>query len=226
MVLDHDFRAVVFAERFEQFKSVPTEPVSVGDNNLLDISSVDAFQKGLKVLSFVVESATGVLESLVVRITLLEFGDLSLEVTGLLGGADPRIDVALLFLVRFRGRSELSLNVSDVIDAFSRTSSITESSDPDSSRVPPAGKGGSGDFISPSDLRRGLVHPVLYERVSILTGIPHVLYIFAWLLNEGCGWVCGLSHTKINKIPLVWKRSGNVICRFSDIGFVKVCRRA
>lgn len=205
MVLDHDFRAVVFTERFEQFKSVPTEPVSVGDNNLLDISSVDAFQKGLKVLSFIVESATGVLESLVVRITLLEFGDLSLEVTGLLGGADPRIDVALLFLIRFRGRSELSLNVSNVIDAFSRTSSITESSDPDSSGVPPGGKGGSGDFISPSDLRRGLVHPVLYERVSILTGISHVLYIFSWLLNEVCGWVCGLSHTKINKIPLVWK---------------------
>jgi len=81
LVLDHDFRAVVFAERFEQFKSVPTEPISVGDNNLLDISSVDASQKGLKVLSFVVEPAANVFESFVVRITLLEFRNLSLEVT-------------------------------------------------------------------------------------------------------------------------------------------------
>jgi len=85
LVFDHDFRAVEVAERFEEFKSVPTESVPVGDNNLLDIASVDASQKGFKVLPFVVESTTDIFESFVVRITLLEFGDLSLEVTGLFG---------------------------------------------------------------------------------------------------------------------------------------------
>lgn len=71
-MVDHDFRVVEPAEIFDEFKSVPTEPIPVGDNNLLDITSVDASQKGLKVLSLVVESGADVFESLMVRITLLE----------------------------------------------------------------------------------------------------------------------------------------------------------
>ena len=150
--MDHDFRVVELTERFEEFKSVPTQPVPVGDNNLLDIASVDASQKGLKVLSFVVESGADVLESLMVRIILLEVGDLSFEVACLLGRTDPRIDVALLFFVRCRRAPELSLDVSDVVDTFSLTSSITESSDADSARVPPGDKGRSGDVILLPDL--------------------------------------------------------------------------
>jgi len=83
--VNHDFRAVELAEGFEKFKSVPTEPISVGHNNLFDISRVDTSQKGLKVLAPVVEPRTDVLESCMVRVTFLEGRDLSFEVTGLFG---------------------------------------------------------------------------------------------------------------------------------------------
>ncbi|CAM9156880.1 unnamed protein product, partial [Ectocarpus sp. 8 AP-2014] len=92
--------------------------------------------------------------------TLLEVCDLSLEVPRLFGGADPCIDVAFLFLVCFWCWSELSLDVSDMVDAFTLASSITESSDSDSLCVSPRDEGCSGDFIDSSDLGRGLVHLV------------------------------------------------------------------
>lgn len=148
-MVNQDLRAVVVAQRLDEFKSVPAEPISVGDDNLLDISSVDASQKGLEVLSLVVEPRPDVFESLVVRIILFEELDLSLEVRGLLGRTDPCIDVALLFRVRFLCGSELSLDVSEVVGSFP---SITESSDPYPPGVSPGDQGRSGYFIPFSNL--------------------------------------------------------------------------
>jgi len=82
--MDHDFRVVEFTERFDEFKSVPTESIAVGDNNFVDISAVDEFQKGLKVFAFVVETGTNVFVSLMVWVRFLEDFDLSIEVPRLL----------------------------------------------------------------------------------------------------------------------------------------------
>ncbi|CAM9135940.1 unnamed protein product [Sphacelaria rigidula] len=52
---NHDLRPVVFAEQLEEFKSVPTEPILVGDDNLSDNLSEDSVQNGFKALSPEVE---------------------------------------------------------------------------------------------------------------------------------------------------------------------------
>lgn len=125
-----------FAERLDEFNSVPTEPISVGDNNFLDISRVDAFQKGLKVLAFVVESQTDVFQSRVVQITSLEGCHLLLEVFGVFGRADSCIDDKLFLALLETGVAfKWCLDIGDVVDSLSTDSAITESSYSDSARV-------------------------------------------------------------------------------------------
>lgn len=113
LVVDHDFRTVEPAELFDEFKSVPTDPILVGDNNLVDNSLVDSFQKGPKLLPPVVERRPHLLESCVERIVTLEEFHLSSQVKSLFGGTNPGVDVAfplckLLVLPRASPRHQRS----------------------------------------------------------------------------------------------------------------------
>ena len=84
--VNHEFCASLFKDGFQQVASEATEPVFVQYHNLLDQAVDDAFQNGRKPFAFEVETTPDVGNELVLRIRLLEFLALSLEITALVGG--------------------------------------------------------------------------------------------------------------------------------------------
>lgn len=123
---NHDFRPVVFAEQLEEFKSVPTEPISVGDDNLSDNLSEDAVQKGLKTLPPEVEPRTDVFVDDMAGVLFLEAVYLPIEVFFLFGTGDSCVDdFFLLFRCFVDSSPEVRLDVSDMVDSLSSVESLT-----------------------------------------------------------------------------------------------------
>lgn len=136
-IRNHDLRPVVFAKQLEEFKSVPTEPIFVGDDNLSDNLSEDSVQNGLKALPPEIEPGTDVFVDDVTGIFFFEALHLPFEVFSLLGAGDPCVDDFFLFFGGFvDSSSELRFDVSDMVD----TLSTVESSKSDKSIVGPASK--------------------------------------------------------------------------------------
>ena len=79
-IVNHDFRAMMPTDGLDEFKSVASEPVSVGNDNLSDIAATDGFHHGSKPWPLVVEARPDVLVDRVVRVRPLEFLALSPEV--------------------------------------------------------------------------------------------------------------------------------------------------
>ena len=74
-----------------QLTRVSGEPVPVGDHNSKFVSAVKPFQYGEQSLAFPVGSTSGVSDNLGSGIEFPHLGDLTLEVSPLLGGADPAV---------------------------------------------------------------------------------------------------------------------------------------
>ena len=98
LVENHDFSAVLLDQLLDEFKSESGEPVLVGDHNSEFISAVKPLQYGDESSSLPGESTGGVSDNLGSGIEFPHLGDLTLEVSPLLGGADPA--VADCFCVR------------------------------------------------------------------------------------------------------------------------------
>ena len=66
MVENHDFDMVLLEIPLEELECKPTEPISRGKGNLLDVSTLDSLQKGDKVLALEVDAQPNVTDDLMV----------------------------------------------------------------------------------------------------------------------------------------------------------------
>ena len=66
--MNQEFSAKFFKEEFQDFDSVSTEAIFVGNHNFRDHSFDNSVQKGLQALSFEVEPRADILDEFMVRV--------------------------------------------------------------------------------------------------------------------------------------------------------------
>lgn len=110
--VNHEFSASLCKDKLQEVAANSRKSVTVHDGNFIDQSLEDLFHQGLQTLSVEVDPRANVVDDDVSRERFLEVFDLSVEVSLLLGGADPGVDVRLLF----GGGGVLAEHTQDTID--------------------------------------------------------------------------------------------------------------
>lgn len=111
-----DLSIVEGADGFEEFESVSTEPVFMGNHNLLDRTLANPFQNSRKSFPSVVEPASNVADDLFTGTRSFDIFDLAFEVVFLLMRGDSGISDNVSNT--FRGIEE-QLEVTHSIESFS-----------------------------------------------------------------------------------------------------------
>lgn len=94
LIANHDFAATALEDVLDEFEGDTTEPVTMGDHNLADISFERSVQNSEKTGALPVDATRDVRDDFVLRVRFLEQLDLAPEVVPLRGTRDPRVDDA------------------------------------------------------------------------------------------------------------------------------------
>ncbi len=120
LIEDHEAATVSVAQVLEEVEAEATEPIPVGNHNLLDSSAADSVHQGEESPPSEVDPGPDVGDDLVPWTGLEEGPLLALEVLLLLGGADSAVDDPSPSLPRLDGRlrvGRLGSDTGDVIPA-------------------------------------------------------------------------------------------------------------
>ena len=94
LIANHDFATTALENVLDEFEGDTTEPVTMGDHNLTDISFERSVQNSEKTGALPVDATRDARDDFVLRVRFLEQLDLAPEVVPLRGTRDPRVDDA------------------------------------------------------------------------------------------------------------------------------------
>lgn len=159
-IFNDEIGSVMVKQPGEVFPSNPTEPVSVGNHNFVDVPRHDLNQHFVESLPFEIDPTGNVFDNFMVRVFFLEVGDLPFKILFLFVAGDPAVEEVLFVRIILPDTvSFFFLTFNELLDVVQPVS-FTNSGVLDFPRVRPPSKGDVGDSKFFSSLVCSDIHDI------------------------------------------------------------------